>query len=54
MATMIIHVETSTARSGLREAMQKRHGKGRKVMKDRRVPRGGSKNEQHTYREERY
>lgn len=54
MATMIIHVEKPQARSGLTEAMQKRHGTGPKVMKDRRAPRGGSKNDQRAYREERY
>lgn len=35
-------------------ALVRRHGGGVKVMKDRRAPRGGTRNKQREYREETY
>lgn len=35
-------------------ALMKRHGSTTTVMKDRRAPRGGCRNKQREYREERY
>ncbi len=35
-------------------ALHKRYGNTTKTMKDRRTPRGGARNNQRDYREERY
>jgi len=35
-------------------ALVRRHGGGVKMMRDRRAPRGGSRNKQRDYREENY
>ena len=51
MSTVItIRIEKATNRNPVAVAMQKRHGGGVKIMKDRRTPRGGSKNKQAAYR----
>lgn len=49
-----ITIDLPEHRNPVAVAMQRRHGGGIKVMKDRRTPRGGSKNRQRDYREERY
>lgn len=41
-------------RSPLAVALQKRHGLGQAPMKDRRQPRGGARNRQRDYRDEKY
>lgn len=43
-----IKVEPAARRSPLVIAMQRRHGRGVRVMKDRRASRGGAKREDHT------
>jgi hypothetical protein len=49
----IIKVPAATKRSPLLVALVKRHSRTQ-VMKDRRNPRGGSRNNQRDYREEKY
>ena len=43
-----------TRRSPMLVALLKRHGQGVKSHKDRRLPRGGNRNDQRDFREERY
>jgi len=50
MSTITITVPVPTRRSAVAVAMQKRHGGGVQIMKDRRTPRGGAKNKQRDYR----
>jgi hypothetical protein len=54
MATTTIKIPAPTRRNALVVAAIKRYGNTTKVMKDRRTPRGGSRNKQSDYREERY
>lgn len=44
---IVIEVETPTHRNPVAVALQRRHGTGRKIMKDRRTPRGGTKRPDH-------
>ncbi len=48
-----IKIPAPARRSPMLVALYRRHGSS-KVMKDRRVPRGGTRNRQNDYREERY
>lgn len=54
MRPITIKLPEQTRRSPMVVAIQKRHGFGPKTMKDRRTPRGGSRNKQAEYRDERY
>jgi hypothetical protein len=54
MSTTTIKVPEPTRRNAVAVALQKRHGFGPKVMKDRRAPRGGSRNKQRDFRNEDY
>ena len=47
-------IEAPSHRNPLAIAMQKRYGGGKRVMKDRRTPRGGASNKQRAYREGSY
>jgi hypothetical protein len=44
----------SKPRNPIAVALYKRHGNTVTTMRDRRAPRGGSRNKQRDYREERY
>jgi hypothetical protein len=51
----VIRLEDLTPRSPMLVALYKRHGSNAQAtMKDRRRPRGGNRNVQREYREERY
>lgn len=53
MATIdTIRLPELAPRSPMLEALRKRHGSGVKAHKDRRLPRGGSRNKQREFRAE--
>jgi len=55
MSTIItIKLPPQTKRSPMVVAIQKRHGHGQAPMKDRRADRGGARNRQRDFRDERY
>lgn len=54
MATQIVTLPEATLRNTVAVAMRLRHANTTSVMKDRRTPRGGNRNRQRDYREERY
>jgi len=47
-------VEVPAHRSTVAVAMQKRYGGGVRIMKDRRAPKGGSRNKQAAYKAGEY
>jgi len=49
-----IKVAVPEARNAVAVALLKRHGGGVQIMKDRRTPRGGTRNKQRDYREGAY
>ncbi len=49
-----ITLPKKTVRNPIVVALQKRHGGGVRVMKDRRAPKGGSRNKQRDYQEGKY
>jgi hypothetical protein len=49
-----IHIPALPTRHAVLVACVKRYGATSKIMKDRRTPRGGTRNKQREYREERY
>lgn len=54
---MQIHIKPEDLprrRNPVAMALHARHGKGAKIMKDRRIPRRGARNKQRDYREENY
>lgn len=50
----VIKIPAAAPRHPVLVALQKRYRNTTKTMKDRRIPRGGSRNKQQDYREERY
>lgn len=50
----VVKVPAAAPRHTVLVALHKRYGNTTKVMKDRRTPRGGTRNKQRDYREERY
>ncbi len=50
----VVKVPAPAPRNAVLVALHKRYGNTTKVMKDRRAPRGGARNKQQDYREERY
>lgn len=50
----IVKVPAPAHRNAVLVALHKRYGNTTKTMKDRRAPRGGSRNRQRDYREEKY
>lgn len=49
-----VQVEAPEIRNAVAVAMVKRYGGGCRIMKDRRLPRGGAKNKQRAFREGTY
>lgn len=43
----VLTIDPPAHRNPVAVALQRRHGSGRKVMKDRRTPRGGAKRPDH-------
>lgn len=54
MSTTNMKLEAPAQRLTVLVALHKRYGNTTKAMKDRRAPRGGARNKQRDYREERY